>query len=152
MEKLATFTKKKALSIVLVFSIAIFLLILGRWLLAYTNENTGLATLDGRESFLRDLGWEIDRDSEEYHSIVFPLELDTVLEEYNRMQLAQGYDLSRHLGEKCEQYTYRLTNYPNGDENVYVTIYILDRKVVAGDIHSNSMTGFMHGIIKEKST
>lgn len=152
MEKLAGFTRKKALNIVLIFSIAIFLLILARWLLAYSNENTGLATLDGREKILNELGWEIDRDSEEYHSISLPAEPNPVLEEYNQMQLAQGYDMSRYFGEKCEQYTYRVTNYPAQEDNVYVTIYIHGRKLIAGDIHSNSLTGFMHGIIKENDS
>jgi len=151
LEKLATFTKKKALTIVFLFSFGLFLLILGRWLLAWYNSSTGLATPEGRQSYLTELGWEIDPGSEEYRSVTLPKEMDAVLEEYNSMQTQQGFNLKKHLGEKCAQYTYRLTNYPNGEENVYLTLYVQGRKAIAGDIHSNSLSGFMHGIIKQST-
>ena len=147
MQKVAEFTRKRALSIVFFASLIIFLLILGRWLLAYRNESTGLSTLEGRQMFLSGLGWEIDPGSEEVKNIVIPEELDPVLTEYNTLQLAQGYDLKKHLGKECCQYTYLLTNYENvRDEDVYICIYVRGQKVIAGDIHTNSMNGFMHGI------
>lgn len=152
MEKLAVFTKKKALTIVFVFSAAIFLLILGRWLLAWYNSSTGLATLEGRREYLTELGWEIDTESEEYRSVTLPESMDAVLSDYNAMQLSQGFDLERHMGEKCSRYTYRLTNYPSGEEDVFITLYVQGRRAIAGDIHSNSLSGFMHGIVKQKST
>lgn len=147
MQKVAEFTRKRALSIVFFASLIIFLLILGRWLLAYRNDSTGLSTLEGRQMFLSSLGWEIDPGSEEMKNIVIPEALDPVLTEYNSLQLAQGYDLTKHLGDECCQYTYLLTNYEAaGEEEVYICIYIKGQKVIAGDIHTNSMNGFMHGI------
>lgn len=148
MEKLGEFTRKKALSIVFFASLIIFLLILGRWLLAYRSENTGLSTLEGRQMFLSGLGWEIDSGSEVAKKITLPEKMDSVLEEYNRIQLSQGYDLAKHLGEECTQYTYRLTNYSDSEEEIYICIYVQGRKVIAGDIHTNAMNGFMHGIHK----
>ena len=62
------------------------------------------------------------------------------------MQLAQGYDLNRHLGEQCQQYTYLLNNYPDDSQTVLVTLYIQGRRVIAGDIHSTALNGFMHGL------
>lgn len=146
MEKLSEFTRKKALSIVFVVSLLFFLLILGRWAVALYNENSPLSTLEGRQMFLSQLGWEIDSASEQQQSITLPNKLDSVLEEYNSLQLAQGYDLSKHTGEVCTQYTYRLTNYEGAQEDVYISIYVQGRRVIAGDIHTNSLNGFMHGI------
>lgn len=147
MQKVAEFTRKRALSIVFFASLFFFLLILGRWLIAYKNESTGLSTLEGRQMFLAELGWEIDPASEEAKTIVIPDALDPVLTEYNTLQIAQGYDLTKHLGDECCQYTYLLTNYDGaGDEQVYICIYVKGQKVIAGDIHTNSMNGFMHGI------
>lgn len=151
MEKLSDFTRKKALSIVFIASLIVFLLILCRWLLAYYNENSPLATLEGRQMFLSGLGWEIDTESEEVKSILLPEKLDSVLNEYNTLQLAQGYDLKGHLGEECTQYSYRLTNYEGAGEDVYICIYVQGRKVIAGDVHTNSLNGFMHGIRKAPS-
>ena len=70
------------------------------------------------------------------------------MSQYNRMQLAQGYDLNAHLGESCQQYSYRLLNYPDSDSPVFVTLYIQGSQLIAGDIHSNALNGFMHGLKK----
>lgn len=71
------------------------------------------------------------------------------MEEYNRMQTEQGYDLSKHLGEECDQYSYIVTNYGNSEGAVYVTMYLQEGKLIAADIHSTAMDGFMHGIFKK---
>ncbi len=142
-EKKRAFTRKTALSIVLLCAAALLLLIIFRW---YGSCQTDLSTPEGRESFLSGLGWEIDRATEEHRSVIIPDTLEGVMEDYNKMQLSQGYDLSRHLGEKCEQYTYRLTNYSGYSGTVLVTLYVQGREIVAGDIHTTSIDGFMHGI------
>lgn len=148
MEKLGEFTRKRALGIVFFASLIVFLLILGRWLLAYRNESAMLSTTEGRQMFLSGLGWEVDPGSEQVKNISLPKEMDAVLDEYNRLQLTQGYDLKPYLGKDCVQYTYLLTNYDAGGEDAYICIYIHGHRIIAGDIHTNSMTGFMQGIRK----
>ena len=146
LDKVVVFKKKRALTIVFVCALVLFLMILAKWLIAYRNNDTGLSTAEGRESFLNELGWEIDVDTEEYKSVVLPEALEGVMRDYNEMQLAQGYDLRKYLGQKCSQYTYQVTNYPDEGDTVLVTLYIKGQHVIAGDIHTNSVTGFMHGI------
>ena len=141
------FTKKRALTIVLAASILFFLIILTKWLIAYKN-NSGLTTLDGRESFLFSLGWKIDRDSEQYRTVCLPARLDGVMEDYNTLQKSQGYDLEKYCGKVCSQYTYKITNYDGRREDVYATIYIYGHEVIGGDVHTASSDGFMHGIKK----
>ena len=65
------------------------------------------------------------------------------------MQREQGFDMEAYCGKRCEQYSYLLTNYPDCGESVIITIYIIDGKVIAGDIHTAALDGFMHGIIRE---
>ena len=139
------FTRKTALGIVLFCSAVLLLLVLFRW----HGDQPDLSTAEGREQFLAGLGWEIDRSSEEHRSVLLPDTLDGVMEDYNTMQLSQGYDLSRHLGEKCEQYTYVLTNYSGCDGTVLVTLYVQGRQLIAGDIHTTAIDGFMHGIKRD---
>lgn len=146
MEKLGEFTRKKALTIVFFATLIIFLLVLGRWLMAYKNDASRFLTTEGRQMFLSGLGWEVDAESEEIESITLPEKMDAVLEEYNRIQLAQGYDLKPYLGKDCTQYSYRLTNYDADGEDVYICIYVHKNRVIAGDIHTSSLTGFMQGI------
>lgn len=138
------FTKKKAVKIVVSVAVVLVLLVLLRYLFPVGSIN--LSTSEGRESFLLKLGWEVDMQSETYRSVVVPSTLEGTLKDYNEMQLAQGYDLNKHLGEKCEQYTYVVTNYPNYDKTVFVTIYVQGRDIVAGDIHTAAADGFMHGL------
>lgn len=143
-EKSENFTRKKALLIVFICAAALLLLIALRWLGA--SKEPDAATRTGRVEFLTELGWEVDPESEEYHSVLIPACDEGVMAEYNRMQLAQGYDLSRHCGEECEQYSYVVTNYPNYNQTVIVTLYVRGRQVIAGDIHSAALNGFMHGL------
>lgn len=148
MEKLGEFTRKRALTIVFFATLIIFLMVLGRWLIAYRNDAVLFSTTEGRQMFLSGLGWETAPESEEVKNITLPEKMDAVLEEYNKLQLTQGYDLKPYLGKDCVQYTYLLTNYDAGGEDVYICIYVAKNRVIAGDIHSNSMTGFMQGIRK----
>lgn len=136
------FTRKKAVITVLACAV----LLLAAVFAGAHRSAYRLSTAEGREKFLASLGWEIDPASEEFHSVVIPDELNGVMESYNEMLKAQGYDLSRHLGEKCDQYSYILTNYPNAEGTVYVTLYIQGNSIIAGDIHSTSVSGFMHGL------
>ena len=141
-ESARAMSRRRALGLVL-GAAALLLLFLGlRVLLARTDAGT----LEGRVRFLAGLGWEVDAGSEERKSILLPKELGEVLENYNEMQKAQGYDLTRHLGERCEQISYRVTNYPDCGQTVWVTLYLQGRRVIAGDVHSTALDGFMHGI------
>lgn len=146
LNKAVAFTKKRALTIVFVCALVLFLAILAKWLFAYRTNETGLSTAKGREAFINELGWEIELDDEECKAVTLPESLDGVMRDYNEMQLKQGYDLRRYLGQGCTCYTYPVTNYPGYDGEVYITLYIKGQRVIAGDIHTNALDGFMHGI------
>ena len=138
-------TRMRAVSIVFVAAAILFALFALRLL----QSRTDCGTLEGRLLFLERLGWQVDAESEEREHIRLPEELSDVMAGYNRMQKAQGYDLSRHLGERCEKYSYRLTNYPDCGQTVMVTLYVRGRRVIAGDVHSTALDGFMHGLKTE---
>ena len=140
---MAVMTRKKALGIVLLCAVALLGLIVFRFL---QDDRNDLKSLEGRQAYLEKLGWEIDPASEEHRSILLPQRLDGVLADYNRMQIEQGFDLSRHLGERCEQYSYTLLNYPDDTQPALVTLYIQGRRIIAGDVHSAALDGFMHGL------
>ena len=93
-QKCSGFTKKKKPSF---WSWAwvslILLLIVLRAVFAPARE-FDLSTLDGREAFLNSLGWEIDKSTEEFRTVVVPDKLEGIMAQYNQMQQAQGYDLS----------------------------------------------------------
>ena len=145
MTNTSVFTRKKALLIVFFAAAGLLLFIFLRF---QETEQYDLRTTEGRKMFLSELGWEIDTDSESHKTVLIPQELTGVMADYNKMQLKQGFDLSKHPGESCEQYIYTLTNYPAKDEVILVTLYIQGKELIAADIHSTAMNGFMHGIKK----
>ena len=107
--------------------------------------------LAGREAYLNSLGWEIDPETESFRTVIVPEQLEGIMAQYNKLQLKQGYDLSRHLGESCLQYCYEVTNYPDRRGQVLVSLYLQDGEIIAADIHSTALNGFMHGLTKARS-
>ena len=45
-------------------------------------------------------------------------------------------------------YTYRVTNPEYSEDEVLAVLYVLDGKVVGGDVHSTALDGFMVGVVK----
>lgn len=109
------------------------------------TEIIDASDIKGREKYLSKFGWEIDPASEECNEITLPREFDGIMEDYAKMQYEQGFYLYDYAGLNCEQYTYTLTNY-DYDSPVYATLYVHNHRVIAADIHSAAIDGFMHGI------
>ena len=148
-EKNKQFTRKKALALVLLIAAVLILLIGLRWL--GRDRGPDVSTTEGREMFLKELGWEIDTTSEDCRNVVIPESMEGIMKEYNRIQQEQGYDLSKHAGESCKQYSYFVTNYPNCGQTVIVTLYIQGKQLIAGNIHTAEINGFMHGLRRESA-
>ena len=145
------FTRKKALTWILICGIILLLILTARSV--FGNEKPlDLTTTEGREAYLKSLGWEIDRDSESFRSVLVPQKLEGIMAQYNKIQLRQGYDLNKHLGESCRQYCYDVKNYPGGEGKVIVSLYLQDGKVIAGDVHSTAVNGFMHGLSRSEAS
>lgn len=112
---------------------------------SYGAEMINAGDIEGRERYLNSFGWEIDSSSEECREIILPREFDGIMESYAKMQSEQGFKLYDYAGLDCLQYTYTVTNYEY-DCPVYATLYVRGKRVIAGDIHSADLNGFMHGI------
>ena len=106
--------ERKSLTLLLICGI-ILLLIFTAHSVFGKEKPLDLNTPEGREAYLKSLGWDIDRDSESFRSVVVPQKLEGIMAQYNKIQLKQGFDLNKHLGESCRQYCYDVTNYPGGD-------------------------------------
>ncbi len=142
LEKMGEFARKNAGRI----TVAAFLLLVGLFvLLHFPGKGEKIAASAGdRLAFLASLGWEAEPDSEEARTVTVPDCGEGAMADYNALMLKGGYDLSRYEGKELAQYTYRLTNYPDVKETVYLTLYVYRGRVVGGDIHTASLRGFMH--------
>ena len=137
------FRKKGLLWLAFALIAALLLFALTRGLFAAKPD---LSSSEGRQRYLSSLGWEIDPESEQHKTVRIPAKLEGVLAEYNELQLSEGRDLTKHCGERCEQYSYTVTNYPDETQTVLVTLYLQGKELIAGDVHSTALDGFMVGL------
>lgn len=103
------------------------------------------ATNDERIAFLSSFGWTVEEGPMDVREVVIPAEFSDVYTAYNEMQGAQGFDLKPYAGEKCTQYRYIVTNYPEKENTVLATLLVFGDRIVGGDIASDAADGFMHG-------
>ena len=146
------FTRRKTLTLLLICGIVLLLIFTARSVFGTKEKPLDLSTADGREAYLKSLGWEIDRDSESFRTVLVPRKLEGIMAQYNKIQLRQGYDLNKHLGQSCKQYCYDVKNYPGSQGKVIISLYIQDGKVIAGDVHSTAVNGFMHGLSRTEAS
>lgn len=107
-----------------------------------------IKTDEDRVSFLSQFGYTVDASPTETVEVTIPKEFDKVFAAYNELQKAEGLDLGRYKGKKLMRYTYKVTNYPGYDGDVYASLLIYKNKVVGGDVCSASPDGFAHGFTK----
>ena len=101
---------------------------------------------EARAEYLSSCGWEIDPASEQAETVHIPERFSPVYAEYNELQRQQGFDLADYAGKDCDLYTYTVTNYPDESQMVLVNLYLYRGRVIAGDVHSTNLDGFMIGL------
>lgn len=113
--------------------------------------NNNAADITEVLQFISDFGWEVDPEPDEIREVIIPSQFDEVYENYNQIQLKQGYDLSEYSGERAKSWTFTVLNYPGFEDEEYIKINILiyNGKVIGGDVCSVKLDGFMHGFAKE---
>ena len=103
-------------------------------------------SVEARIRFLADCGWDADPDSEQTQVIHIPEVFPPVYEDYNDLQLMQGYDLHDYEGRDCDLYTYDIRNWPDETQTVLANVYVYRGRIIGGDVHSTNLDGFMVGL------
>jgi hypothetical protein len=101
-------------------------------------------------AFIEENGYKVS--SPLTKEITIPSEFSDVYEKYNELQRKQGFDLRRHKGKSAVSYTFNVTGYvdKNGkpDSDVQIHIIVCDGKIIAADIASTKLDGFMEAVRK----
>lgn len=145
-------TKTKIMAIIIACGVALSALIIGISEITASTQAAADVRYDfdsdqGRCDYLKKLGWEVEANPVEFMEIQLPSEFDDVYVEYNEIQKSQGMDLKKYRGKRVMKYTYKITNYPTGEKDVYVNMLVYKGKLIAGDICSARLDGFMHGLV-----
>ena len=96
--------------------------------------------------YLNSFGVEIDAEEVVADEITVPEQFNDVYESYNKVQKAQGFDLSGYKGCKLARYTFPVTNYSDENQNVFAEVLLYDGVVVAADIYSTNAEGFIKAL------
>lgn len=99
-------------------------------------------------SFLNSYGWKIDAESELCTTVKLPDVFDETWEEYNLLQKQQGFDLLPYAGKQILKYTYEFDEFQEMDDTsgIFATVYVYDSKIIAADIYSSALDGFIQGV------
>lgn len=111
----------------------------------------GVADNAARVAFLARFGWQVDTAPAEVVEVTLPQTFDAVYRNYNAIQRAQGLDLAPYRGLRVRRWSYRVRNYPDVADGVYADLLVYRDTVVAGDVRSVAIDGFIHGFARPQS-
>ena len=97
------------------------------------KKHIQLANNSSRVGFLNINGYDVCEDNYDCLTVNIPSEFNSIYNEYNKLQIQQGFDLSEYKGEKADIYTYHMNN----DENINVVLIIHENNLIGCDIHNN---------------
>ena len=104
-----------------------------------------------RVLFFSQFGYTVNEEPAEVKEVVIPSEFDEVYTKYNELQKEQGFDLTKYAGARVKHWSYEITNY-EGYENrkgvIRGNILVYMDTVIACDISSTEMGGFMKGLLQ----
>ncbi|MBE6837071.1 MAG: DUF4830 domain-containing protein [Ruminococcus sp.] len=101
-----------------------------------------------RQSFLKEMGWEVSPEYTECKVVIIPEKFNKVYEKYNKLQKKQGFDLEKFKGKTVEIYTYEVKNYPDHEKNIVANLMIYEGELIGGDVSCIEIDGFMQGLKK----
>lgn len=102
-----------------------------------------------RVEFLNNQGLIVEPEPEK-EKILIPAEFDASYNEYNSLQQSQGFDLCQYAGKEAIKYTYKVLNYPDYPENVYVNLLFDNNRLIGADItYNDAENGFTVALLSE---
>ena len=111
-----------------------------------TPETGGVADAAGAARYLAGLGWEVEPQPLEVKALVIPRSFSGAYADYAALQAKQGYPLAEYGGMEAKRYSFRVLNYPGGSEEIVADLVVCGQTVIAGDIQSTALDGFMTGL------
>lgn len=102
-----------------------------------------------RRDYLESFGWKTDSKFET-KELKIPEKWNAVYNDYNEIQLNQGFDLRDYKGKAVTLYTYTITNYENLSQGVVADMLVCDGRLIGGDVcNTSAENGFLVGFSGE---
>lgn len=114
-----------------------------------TVPKTSVDQINNNEivKYIQSFGWTVEPRPVEIEKFKIPEEFDTTYKKYNQFQLDVGKDLIPFKGKEVKRYTYKILNYDVPQQyqgqQVYADMIVYDGQIIAGDLKTNQIDGFM---------
>ncbi len=95
------------------------------------------------KKFLKAFGIVTEQHPTSRESILIPENFDKIFEEYNDLQKSAGFDLAPYRGKAAVKFTFRVLNFPDPELEIFANVIIIDEEVVAADLISPRLSGFI---------
>lgn len=96
------------------------------------------------QKFLRRFKIKVESQPQEVTQITIPNQFNQVYENYETLQNKMGYSLIDYKGKVLTRYTYKVTNHQkSGQEEILAHVFVSGTEVVAADVCSVKLDGFM---------
>lgn len=138
--------KKHIFKIISVILTAVIILLLFMYFNKGEKVNTNLKSNSERVTFLNNYGYIVS-PKPNTEEIKIPENFGEIYEEYNNLQISQGFDLSKYKGEECTLFSYTVLNYPDYAENVNANLIIYHGILIGCDLTLNEENGFTKALI-----
>lgn len=96
--------------------------------------------------YLKEFGITVDESEIVCDEIRIPYEFNEVFTDYNNIQRSQGFDLEKFKGITLTRYTAPFEDYPDSTQNAYVELLTYEGNVVAADVYSTNLEGFIKAL------
>ena len=113
----------------------------GIFRLSEGNDTIAGSTNAERIAFINECGWQTEASHCELTEVRIPVNFDEVYEQYNELQLMQGFDLRPYRAHSVKKYTYCITNYreegsTSAAPDIFANLLVEDGEIIAADISS----------------
>lgn len=110
-----------------------------------STSNVDVSSNEKRVFYLKKLGWQVSDNPSEIVEITIPQKFNAVYDNYNAIQKAQGYDLSKYRGARAKRFTYAVSNYPDEKVGVCANLLVYNGGLSAATFQASRLTGLCRG-------
>ena len=116
--------------------------------LSETDNSISGITNGDRIAFINSCGWETEATHCDLTEVRIPTSFDDIYEEYNDLQLLQGFDLRPYRAHSVKKYTYTITNFHSAgtaasSPEMYANLLVENGKIIGADISSAEAGGLV---------
>lgn len=117
-----------------------------------SHSSTGISGATDRErtDYIKSFGYEVKTVPDKIEEIRIPANFDEAYEQYNAIQLEQGFDLRKYRAYYAKKYTYSIKNFDsNSPIPICANLIVIDGKIVGADISSSEANGLLTVLAKK---